>query len=1039
MFLTSLLCIILTAINASAYDFEVDGIYYNIISNVDLTVEVTNKYKGSFNSNYSYSGSVVVPDMVRYENKNYSVVRIGAYAFGCLINYTNISGRVGSDITEVILPETIEEIRDCAFRECNKLLKINMPENLNIIGDSAFSGTQLATLVIPDSCTAIGSAAFYNCENLRMIVLGKGLKKINDRAFGSCPKLLEVFFLASKGPICGNSVFYGNGNLRLYVPSRKTYSFGQEMVSFESSSFEYTGLQPRVVWQSNLGKYKVSMPIEYDRLQKDVGTYSSTFTATCAEMNFQFDVPYSYEITKAPLTVSIYDCEKFYGDENPNFQIKSVMGLKNGESLDGISAKCELSTSATKTSNVGKYAITGSFDIKNYEATVNSGTLTIKKAPLKITVNKSEKVYGDENPVFSVSYDGLRNGDLAPIYVNKLQFSTSATKSSGVGNYMVNAAGGEATNYSLTYSPGILCINKAPVKVVTNDSSRDYGDDNPPFACRYSGLKNGETEAVLKTKPTFKTDATRYSNVGTYDVTPQNAEAQNYEFSYAPGVLTIKKVPLTINIVNANRYYGDVNPEFKCLVDGLKNEDILSNVVDLQYSTTATSLSPVGEYPISATYTYKSENYNAKIKGGILTVDKAPVKVSVIDISRIYGEDNPVFDVAYEGLKNGESAPTLTEKFSLTTKADRKTHVGKYDVKIEGGASNNYEFIERKAGQLVILKRGLKVVADDISRKYGHKNPNFTCHYVNFANGDTEKSFSEMPNLNCDANEESVAGQYPIIPSGGESDDYDFEYENGTLTIDKSLVKFKQVDNYAVFNRCAQSVETVAEQPSDLSGLEIKAYRLADDGSGYYWNISMDNVKNVGKYKFELRIDNQTTFGNSEAYLTITKAEPNLVWNQSLKPLKIGEKVYLDFSCDNIDSRPYFDNYDNKVIDVDADVEMDDQGKTVYKWYIRGKSIGITDISMYYPSSNNYFESETINKIIKVEENSSVTEIDSDGIKVYTDNGTIRIENAEQLSMVRVYNANGLIVYDGQDKIVSGLNNGLYLVKIGSKIVKVVL
>lgn len=94
---------------------------------------------------------------------------------------------------------------------------------------------------------------------------------------------------------------------------------------------------------------------------------------------------------------------------------------------------------------------------------------------------------------------------------------------------------------------------------------------------------------------------------------------------------------------------------------------------------------------------------------------------------------------------------------------------------------------------------------------------------------------------------------------------------------------------------------------------------------------------------------------------------------------------------------------------------------------------------MYYPSSNNYFESETINKIIKVEENSSVTEIDGDGIKVYTDNGTIRIENAEQLSMVRVYNANGLIVYDGQDKIVSGLNNGLYLVKIGSKIVKVVL
>lgn len=190
MFLTSLLCIILTAINASAYDFEVDGIYYNIISNVDLTVEVTNKYKGSVDSNYSYSGSVVVPDMVRYENKNYSVVRIGAYAFGGGDGYYD----GGCDVTEVVLPETIEEIRSCAFRDCYKLLKINMPENLNIIGNNAFSGTQLATLVIPDCCTAIGRSAFEGCGNLRMVVLGKGLKKINDRAFWSCSKLLEVFF-----------------------------------------------------------------------------------------------------------------------------------------------------------------------------------------------------------------------------------------------------------------------------------------------------------------------------------------------------------------------------------------------------------------------------------------------------------------------------------------------------------------------------------------------------------------------------------------------------------------------------------------------------------------------------------------------------------------------------------------------------------------------------------------------------------------------------------------------------------------------------
>ena len=64
----------LVAVTASAQDFEVDGIYYNILSEDDKTVEVTG-------SPYGYSGDVVIPAEVTYDGSTYSVTTIGKDAF----------------------------------------------------------------------------------------------------------------------------------------------------------------------------------------------------------------------------------------------------------------------------------------------------------------------------------------------------------------------------------------------------------------------------------------------------------------------------------------------------------------------------------------------------------------------------------------------------------------------------------------------------------------------------------------------------------------------------------------------------------------------------------------------------------------------------------------------------------------------------------------------------------------------------------------------------------------------------------------------
>ncbi len=97
------------------------------------------------------------------------------------------------DITEVILPDEIEDIGEVAFFGCTNLRQIKLPKNLKYIREEAFGESGLESVEIPEGVQIICEKAFFSCRNLKRIEIVSDDIIIEEDAFGDCPDLLEGF------------------------------------------------------------------------------------------------------------------------------------------------------------------------------------------------------------------------------------------------------------------------------------------------------------------------------------------------------------------------------------------------------------------------------------------------------------------------------------------------------------------------------------------------------------------------------------------------------------------------------------------------------------------------------------------------------------------------------------------------------------------------------------------------------------------------------------------------------------------------------
>ena len=208
----------LSAASAHAYDFSFDGIYYDVLSEEDRTVEVTRS-----ESSGSYSGSIIIPERVLHEGKTYTVTSIGDYAFyNCYV------------LTSVVFPVSLMSIGDYAFYNCSALTSVDLSStSLTSIGDNAFrycvaltsvdlSSTSLTSIgdyvfqncsaltsvdLSSTSLTSIGYDAFYNCDALTSVAFSTSLTFIGGSAFKDCDALTSVDLSSTSLTSIGDYVF----------------------------------------------------------------------------------------------------------------------------------------------------------------------------------------------------------------------------------------------------------------------------------------------------------------------------------------------------------------------------------------------------------------------------------------------------------------------------------------------------------------------------------------------------------------------------------------------------------------------------------------------------------------------------------------------------------------------------------------------------------------------------------------------------------------------------------------------------------------
>lgn len=567
------------------------------------------------------------------------------------------------------------------------------------------------------------------------------------------------------------------------------------------------------------------------------GTYDITASGATGTGIGNYIVAYqpgALTIDPAALTVIANDQSSIYG-QTPALGTTgfTANGLVNGDTISGVN----LATTATGASGVGQYGISVSgavgYGLGNYTIAYQPGTLTIDPATLTVTAGSGTSVYGEavSTPGYKVS--GLVNGDT----VTAVSVDNTASSTSAVGDYAVNASGATGTglsNYTMQYVAGDWSITPQTLTVKANSGSVEYGQTAGGYGFSASGLLNNDTI----TSVTLSTPATSKSSVGQYAINASDAVGAglgNYVIDYKTGTLTITPAPLTVTAGSGSSVYGTTPSAAGYSVAGLVNGDTVSGV---SVNQPVTGASGVGSYVTTASDAVGTGlgNYAIDYENGSWNVTPATLTVVANDAVSTYGQAPKTAGFAVNGLVNGDAVSSV----DLTTNATAASSIGGYAISASnatGTGLGNYD-VTYKSGTLTIDPAALIVTALNQNSTYGQNPALGTTGFSasGLVNGDTISGVR----LTTAATGASGVGQYGIVASdasGKGLGNYSISYQSGTLTVDPAALTIVAGNGTSVYG-----------QPAELPGWTVNGLVNGDRVTSVNVDVGHTVASGVGSY-----------------------------------------------------------------------------------------------------------------------------------------------------------------------------------------------
>lgn len=594
-------------------------------------------------------------------------IHLGDSSFeGCTslasVNLTSLTGSIGnrafagcSAMRSLDISTMNASIGPSAFEGCTHLRSIELPEGMTSLSDNVFKGdTSLRSATLPSTLTRIGSSAFRDCTALANVALPEGLTTIGSNAFSGCTALKETNLGPSLTSL-GTSAYANSGLTSVTIPGN--------ISALIPNAFENCDALKTVSIESGTKSLGASCfagcdALEEVRFSDTVTVVAANAFADCpklAKIWFQGDAPTIAANTFVGVTASAYyPIDSEYWEET---DMADYGGSLTWTPYGDIS-ECEFSADELVYAGESQTPVTH---------LVASNGMEVDSELYAVTC------YSDEACETPIDASGVK----------------------ACGTYYVKAKGNEEFSCSGLAGPASFTIAKAPLTISYVSEVVDK-DDTPMYGIAYDGFVVGEDESVLTTPATLSTPSTLVSG-RSYTLTPEGAEAENYEITYEPGVLSVQPIRIAKPVCADGLVYNGLEQigvaagagyALSGTTRAVNAGDYTANIeLEDGYAWADGTLDPL-------TYTW--------------SIGKVQLSASFVD-ETVEWDAQPALEVRVTGFVNGETAGSAAGyQPPVATVADNRSPGYSYTARVGGGSADNYTFTYAN-GTVTVLPRKIPV------------------------------------------------------------------------------------------------------------------------------------------------------------------------------------------------------------------------------------------------------------------------------------------------------------------------------------------